>query len=272
MNITEKEKVKRVEILTALEKKIARRLQQGQIQEAIDELKDIIDDYKLLGLVHKAQILELTLNQLLLEINQPEMEIEEPPIVDSKDPQAIIQILENRSKKAIRRFIQGKIDEAVSEMLDIIEEFRKLNLEDRAKALEDWMLQFLGKHIAYETEQKPLAERLEVDPELEEQLLSYRTQHVLKRFIQGQHRRAVEEFTEIVNEYKRKGKLDIVETLEIWFNLFITKMYLVPTQKKTIKPTHPPRPSISTSHTAEPKPIVSPPPTPSPPSLSLIHI
>ncbi len=260
MNVTEKEKAKRVEILAELEKNVALRLQKGEIQKAIEELRDIIDDYKRLGLSYKAEILELTLNQMLMEINHPTTgEEEEPPVIeDVENEQTLVQVLEGRSRKAIRRFIQGKTDEAVVELLDIIEEFHRLNMDERAQAIQEWMYQFLGKKLDYDEETKPLSERLETDPELQEQLLSYRTQKVLKHFIKGDPREAVEEFLQIVNDYKRQGKMGIVETLEIWFNLFITKTYLIPAptaQSAQIKPPSPSTPP--TSSNVLPSPINS---------------
>ncbi len=224
MNITEKEKSKRIEILKGLEKKAIRKLLRGQIEEVIEELKDIIDEYKRLNLNDKAEILEITLNEFIAETHPSPVIVEELHLTEE---QKIIQILEARSKKAIRRFIQGKTDEAVEELLEIINEFRQLQMEERAKAIEEWMYEFLEKSLEAQERDLPLSERLEIDPELEEQLLSYRTQKIIKRFIQGKHRKAVEEFTQIVNEYKHNGKLDIVEMLEVWFNLFITKMFLV---------------------------------------------
>jgi hypothetical protein len=279
MNVTEKEKVKRVEILAALEKKVARRLRSGQMDEAIDELKDIIDDYKLLGLHSKAQVLELTLNELLHEINS-ETAVEEDPTSKKEDKtEHIVAILEARSKMAIRRFLQGKLDDAITLMIEIIEEFRHLEMPDRAEALEDWMYRFLDKKLDDEAELEPISERLESDPALEEQLLSFRMQKILKRFIRGAHRQAVEEFTALVNEYKAKGALHVVETLEIWFNLFITRTYLIPSRKYKAKSTHPsqqitPPPPLKPMTTSSPSsPTVKHPPRPqsAPPLQSKIE-
>ncbi|NVM56323.1 MAG: hypothetical protein HWN66_21680 [Candidatus Helarchaeota archaeon] len=238
MNISEQEKLKRVEVLGALEKKVVRRLQSGKTEEAIEELRDIIDEYERLDLTHRAHILELTLNEYIAETTPSSVVVEEPPTVEGEDDtQAVIQVLEFRSKKVIRRFLQGKTDDAVEEMLEIIEAFRHLGLIERAQAIEDWMYEFLEKKLEEHEKSLPLSERLEIDPELEEQLLSFRTQKIIKRFAQGKPRRAVEEFTEIVNEYKRLGRLDVVEMLELWFNLFITKMFLKkPEVKKTQVP------------------------------------
>ncbi len=260
MNVTEREKVKRVEILVALEKKVARRLRSGQMDEAIDELKDIIDDYKLLGLHSKAKVLELTLNELLHEIN-PETAVEEESPSQTEDKtEQIVMVLEARSKMAIRRFLQGKLDEAIALMIEIIEKFYHLKMADRAEALEDWMYRFLDKKLDDEPELKPISERLESDPALEEQLLSFRVQKILKRFIRGAHRQAVEEFTALVNEYKSKGDLHVVETLEIWFNLFITRTYLIPSRKYKAK-SAPPRKQITPTPSQQPT-ITSPPSPP----------
>jgi hypothetical protein len=57
MNVTEKEKVKRVQVLLALERKVIRRLQQGRDEEAIEELRDIIDEYKRLNLLERSEAL-----------------------------------------------------------------------------------------------------------------------------------------------------------------------------------------------------------------------
>ncbi|MHA1360436.1 MAG: hypothetical protein ACTSRC_20120 [Candidatus Helarchaeota archaeon] len=235
MNVTEKEKVKCVEILAALEKKIARRLRNGQMEEVINELEDIIDDYKILGLFNKAKILELTLNELLDEINSNSSTQADVLITSELETTQILQVLEARSKKAIRRFLQGKLDEAIETLLEIIEEFRHYKMMERAEALEDWMFRFLDKKLDEEDELEPLTERLKSDPILEEELLSFRVQKILKRFIKGAHRRAVEEFTALVNEYKSKGQLEIVETLELWFNLFITRTYLIPARRYKAK-------------------------------------
>lgn len=231
MNVTEKSKVKRVEVLAALEKKVARRLRSGQIDEAIEELHDIIDDYRRLGINSKADVLEMTLNEVISELSPKTPPIEVVHSPQKEELPVEVQILEARASKAIRRFLQGKDDEAVTEILEIIESFRQQNEEERAKALEEWMLQFLDKKLDYDREQTPLVELLDVDPDLQNQLLSYRYQQVLKKFIQGKPRKGVEEFVEIVNDYKCQGRLDIVETLEVWFNLFITKTYLLPSQK-----------------------------------------
>ncbi|NVM31283.1 MAG: hypothetical protein HWN65_20765 [Candidatus Helarchaeota archaeon] len=259
MNISEKEKIKRVEILAGLEKKVVRRLVSGKAEEAIEELKDIIDEYRRLNLHHKAEILQITLNEFMAEFRPEIIGKEEPP---QPEEQKIVQVLEARSKKAIRRFIQGKTDAAVEELLNIIEEFRNLKMEERAKTIEDWMYEFLGKKLEEEERDRPLSERLETDPELEEQLLSYRTQKIIKRFIKGDHRKAVEEFTQIVNEYKRLGKLEIVEMLEVWFNLFITKMYLIKPQapQPQAPGPQPPRPPLPSSPAL-------PPQVPQPPSI-----
>ena len=259
MNISEKEKLKRVEVLAGLEKKVVRRLVSGKAEEAIEELKDIIGEYRRLNLHHKAEILQITLDEFIAESRPQVIEKEELP---QSEEQKIVQVLEARSKKAIRRFLQGKTDAAVEELLDIIEEFRNLEMEERAKAIEDWMYEFLGKKLEEEERDRPLSERLEMDPELEEQLLSYRTQKIIKRFIKGDHRKAVEEFTQIVNEYKRLGKLEIVEMLEVWFNLFITKMYLIKPQapQPQAPGPQPPRPPLPSSPAL-------PPQVPQPPSI-----
>ena len=244
MMSSEEKKLKRIDILQGLEQQAIRSLQTGNPEQAIAELKDIIDEYNRLNMTDRAQVLEITLNEFILEMSPSTVEPEEPPAVkEDDDVQARIHFLEASSKKAIRRFLQGKTDRAVEEMNDIIEGFRQLNMVDRAKALEDWMLEFLEKKLEEDERNLPLSERLEIDPELEDQLLSYRTQNVIKRFAQGQPRRAVEEFTAIVNDYKRQGKLHIVETLEVWFNLFITKMFLVKPEVQTA-PIQPPKPLV----------------------------
>ncbi|HUY00799.1 MAG TPA: hypothetical protein VMV49_14655 [Candidatus Deferrimicrobium sp.] len=236
MNVTEKEKVKRVQVLLALERKIIRCLQQGRDEEAIEELRDIIDEYKRLNLLERSQALELTLNQFLLEFNRKITETDEPSIIDEVDTtQNTLEVLEYRSKRAIRRFLQGKTDDAVQNLIEIIDGFRQLQMIDRAQALENWMHQFLEMKVDEDIKNKSLTELLNEDPELQNQLLSFRTQQIIKRFHEGNPRRAVLEYNEIVNDYKHQGRLDIVETLEIWFNLFITKNYLMPTQKQQIQ-------------------------------------
>lgn len=252
MNISAKEKIKRVEVLTGIEKKVVRRLRNGKSEEAIQELKDIIDEYKRLGLFQKAEVLQLALNQYILETEILKSEKEESPSQDYVDDKHdITQVLEARTKKVIRRFIQGKIDDAIEEMHKIIAALREIKMLERADALEQWMIEFLQKKLDEDERDIPLAELIEEDPALEEQLLSFRTQKVIKRFAEGKPRQAVNEFTEIVNEYKRKGKLQTVEMLEIWFNLFITKMYLVPVS--------PAQPATSPSLTAPQSPTTSPP-------------
>ncbi len=253
MNISEKEKVKRVEVLAGLEKKIIRRLQAGKTEQALEELRDIIDEYNRLKLFQKAQVLEFALNQYLLENEDLKATKEESLEIEASDEtQSIISVLEARSKKVIRRFIQGKTDHAVEEMHNIMDGFRAIEMIDRADALEQWMIQFLEKKVDEDERNLPLSECLENDPEIEEQLLSYRTQKVIKRFAQGKPRKAVTEFTEIVNEYKQKGRLDIVEMLEIWFNLFITKMYFKPSTQQAQPPQEMPSTSL-------PSPVTTPP-------------
>jgi len=256
MNISEKAKVKRVEVLAGLEKKIIRRLQAGKTEEALEELKDIIDEYKRLELFQKAEFLEFALDQYLLENGESTNAKEgSPEIPETDDTQAIVSVLEARSKKAIRRFLQGKTDTAVDELHKIIEGFREIEMSGRADELEQWILQFLEKMLEEDERNIPLSECLENDPEMEEQLLSFRTQKVIKRFAQGKPRKAVNEFTEIVNDYKRKGRLDIVEMLEIWFNLFITKIYYTPSKQQS-------QPPQTTPHIAPPpkSPVAHSPP------------
>jgi hypothetical protein len=256
MNVTEKEKVKRVQVLLALERKVIRRLQQGRDEEAIEELRDIIDEYKRLNLTERSQALELTLNQFLLEFNRKLAEIDEPPTVEKVDiRQNALNMLEYRSKRAIRRFLQGKTDDAVQDLIEIIDGFRQLNMPDRAQTLENWMHQFLEMKVDEDEKNRPLTDLLDSDPELERQLLSFRTHQIIKRFHEGNPRRAVLDYNEVVNDYKRQGKMDLVETLEIWFNLFITKNYLVP-----------PKPVQPIQATTTPKTVVQPsPPAHSPP-------
>ena len=235
MNLTEKQKVKRVEVLNTLEKKVVRQLQKGKTEAAIEELKNIIDEYKSLGLNKRAEILEFTLNEFIKESNQNlAVEIEPTPPTEKFNKQNALQVLEFRSKKAIRRVLQGKLKDAESEILDIVREFRDLGMNDRAQALDGWLRDFQVKKSDIEELNKPLDELLRNDSALQEQLLSYRTQKVLKQFKKGNHKKAVIDFTEIVNDYKRQGKLEIVEVLEIWFNLFITKTFLV--KSKTAAP------------------------------------
>lgn len=140
------------------------------------------------------------------------------------------EVLNALEKNAIHQIQEGQIEEAIIELQNIIDEYRRLQLFSRAEALEIMIteLKVKSKDKVQSKDDLPLTEQLKIDPELEEQLLSYRTQKIIKLFVKNEHRKAVEEFTTIVNEYKRGGRLDIVEMLEVWFNLFITKMYLVP--------------------------------------------
>ncbi|MHA1265414.1 MAG: hypothetical protein ACTSRS_09290 [Candidatus Helarchaeota archaeon] len=270
MNISEKERLKRVEILRALEKKVLRRLQVGKNEEAIEELKDIIDEYRRLKLFHRAEILELALNEFINEFQQEEdMNATTSFIELPGDQQAIIQYLEACSKKAIRRIFQGQVEVGLNLLSEIIEEFRNLGNNAYANALEDWTHQFQKKAAEPSPDEIPLSERLQIDPELAEQLLSYRTQKIMKYFIKGMHRRAVLEFTEIVNEYKRKGELEIVEMLEVWFNLFVTKMFMKPSPPP---PSSPPPAIIGSSPTSQKMPHskeTPPTPEPKPSSASL---
>ncbi len=263
MNLNEKEKLKRVEFLSALEKKVVRQLQMGKNDLAIEELKNIIDEYRNLKLNERAEVLEITLNQFLMEyypniFQKPE----ESHQMEFTEVQKGLEVLESRSKKAIRRVLQGKAETAENEIIDIIREFQQLGLGDRAQLLENWLQDFRGKKSDVENLNKPLNQLLQNDSALQEQLLSYRIQKVLKKFQKGDPKKAVVEFTEIVNEYKRQGRLDTVETLEIWFNLFITKTYLIkpkvalPVPKAIPQTIQPP---------AQPPPLKLP-PTQGPPS------
>jgi hypothetical protein len=267
MNLTEKQKVKRVEVIGTLEKKVIRQLQKGKNEKAIEELKNIIDEYKSLGLIERARLLDFTLNQFIRDIKHTSApELEPSPQIKELNESNALQILEFRSKKAIRRVIQGKLQDAESEIVDIIHEFYDLGMDERAQALEGWLHNFQEQKSDIEELNKPLYELLRNDPALQEQLLSYRTQKVLKEFHQGDHKKAVLEFTEIVNDYKRQGKLDTVEMLEIWFNLFITKTFLV---KPKIPPPSYQKPSpIKSSSTQvplkQPLPPQQTPPQPNP--------
>lgn len=260
MNLNEKEKLKRVEFLSALEKKVVRQLQMGKNEAAIEELKNIIDEYRDLKLNQRAEMLEITLNQFLMEY-YPKT-VPKPgklPQTEITETQKSLQILESRSKDAIRSVLQGKSKTGENEITDIIREFQQLGLGDRAQLLEDWLQDFLRKKSDVGDLNKPLNQLLQNDPALQEQLLSYRIQKVLKQFQKGDPKKAVVEFTNIVNDYKRQGRLDTVETLEIWFNLFITKTYLI--KPKVVQPS--PQPIPQTIQQPAQPPTLRVAPTPS---------
>jgi hypothetical protein len=268
MNLNEKEKLKRVEFLSALEKKVVRQLQMGKNDAAIEELKNIIDEYRSLKLNQRADILEITFNQFLMEYYPKTVQkTEELQQSESTEAQKDLQILEDRSKQAIHKVLQGKAKTAENDIIDIIREFQQLGLGDRAQLLENWLQDFRGKKSDVGDLNKPLNQLLQNDPALQEQLLSYRIQKVLKQFQKGDPKKAVVEFTTIVNDYKRQGRLDTVETLEIWFNLFITKTYLL--KPKVAQPSPQPIPQ-SIQRPAQPSALrVSPTPGPHSPSTSI---
>ena len=263
MNLNEKEKLKRVEFLSALEKKVVRQLQMGKNDAAIEELKNIIDEYRSLKLNQRAEILEITFNQFLMDYYPKTVQkAEELQHSEFTETQKDLQVLEDRSKQAIHKVLQGKAKTAENEIIDIIREFQQLGLGDRAQLLENWLQDFRGKRSDVDDLNKPLNQLLQNDSALQEQLLSYRIQKVLKKFQKGDAKKAVIEFTEIVNDYKRQGRLDTVETLEIWFNLFITKTYLI---KPKIAQTLPKPIPQSVQPPAQPPPLKLP-PTQGPPS------
>jgi len=269
MNLNEKEKLKRVEFLSALEKKVVRQLQMGKNDAAIEELKNIIEEYRNLKLNQRAEILEITFNQFLMEYYPKTVQkAEESLQMELTEAQKGLQVLEDHSRQAIHKVLQGKAITAENEIIDIIREFQQLGLGDRAQLLENWLQDFRGKKSDVEDLNKPLNQLLQNDPALQEQLLSYRIQKVLKKFQKGDPKKAVFEFTEIVNDYKRQGRLDTVETLEIWFNLFITKTYLI--KPKVAQPLPKPIPQ-SIQPPAQPPPLkYTPPQGPPSPTAPII--
>ncbi len=85
---------KRLEAIERLERKIKRRLLQGKTQEIIPDIRFVINQYRELKLIEKADLLEMTLNQFIAESlqnpanpsaapNTMESDDEEPP-EDSK--------------------------------------------------------------------------------------------------------------------------------------------------------------------------------------------
>ncbi|NVM29706.1 MAG: hypothetical protein HWN65_12760 [Candidatus Helarchaeota archaeon] len=67
---------KKIQTLEGLEKKVKRRILQGKTEEAIDDLRYIISQYKELQMFDRANVLELTLNQFISET--PTAQYDEP--------------------------------------------------------------------------------------------------------------------------------------------------------------------------------------------------
>ena len=77
---------KRLEAIERLEMKIKRRLLQGKTQEIIPEIRFVINQYRELKLIEKADLLEMTLNQFIAEsLQSPANPSSVPNNMESED-------------------------------------------------------------------------------------------------------------------------------------------------------------------------------------------
>ncbi|MDD1779327.1 MAG: hypothetical protein LUQ65_14260 [Candidatus Helarchaeota archaeon] len=142
---------------SALEKKVRRQLLKDENEEAIKTLIQIIQGYKSIGVIEKAKLLEEELanfasasNLNLQQFYESAGTVEEPekPSARSDDSGQILGFIESLEKKVKRRILQGKTQEAITDLKYIISELRNLRNFEKAELLEATLNQFIAELAA----------------------------------------------------------------------------------------------------------------------------
>lgn len=138
----------------ALEKKVRRLLLKEENEEAVKTLIQIIQGYKSIGVTEKAKMLEdelqnfaTALNINLGAFNEPSGTIveAEKPSEPTEESGEIAGFIESLEKKVKRRILQGKTQEAITDLNYIISELRKLHNFEKAELLEATLNQFIAE-------------------------------------------------------------------------------------------------------------------------------
>ena len=138
---------------SALEKKVRRLLLKEENEEAIKTLVQIIQGYKSIGVVEKARLLETELQNFAtaFNINLQEFSESSVPVEESEkasettgDSGRILGFIESLEKKVKRRILQGKTQEAITDLKYVISELRNLRNFEKAELLEDTLNQFIA--------------------------------------------------------------------------------------------------------------------------------
>jgi hypothetical protein len=158
---------------SALEKKVRRLLLKDDNEEAIKTLVQIIQGYKSIGVIEKAKLLETELANFASASNinlekyyesSGSVEEAEKPSESAEDSGQIASFIESLEKKVKRRILQGKTQEAITDLKYIISELRNLRNFEKAELLEATLNQFIAELTASSEAQSPSAPPMQVQP------------------------------------------------------------------------------------------------------------
>lgn len=129
----------KIVFLKGLEQKFRRFLLDGENKKALDTLVDLIEGYKSIEAYETVNQLEIDLINLSKRFN---LQIERPR------PQKIygtniMRLISGLEKKVKRRLLQGKTEEAISDLNYIIVKLREIGQLDKAELLESSLNEFL---------------------------------------------------------------------------------------------------------------------------------
>lgn len=139
---------------SALEKKVRRQLLKEENEEAIKTLIQIIQGYKSIGVTEKAKLLETELANFASAFNinleqyyesSRVVEEQEKPSEVKEESGEILGFIESLEKKVKRRILQGKTQEAITDLKYIISELRNLRNFEKAELLEATLNQFIAE-------------------------------------------------------------------------------------------------------------------------------
>jgi hypothetical protein len=163
----------KLKYFTALEKKVRRLLLKEENEEAIKTLVQIIQGYKSIGVIEKAKLLETELANFATAFNinldkfyesSGSVEEAEKPSESAEDSGQILGFIESLEKKVKRRILQGKTQEAITDLKYIISELRNLRNFEKAELLEATLNQFIAELTASSESQAPSAPPMQVQP------------------------------------------------------------------------------------------------------------
>ncbi|NVM29356.1 MAG: hypothetical protein HWN65_10995 [Candidatus Helarchaeota archaeon] len=151
--------IRKISYLRTLEGEFSRLLSRGENKKAAETIAQVIEGYNKIGARQNAKRLLTQYGDFIAQFNIQLSVVDKKYPIDEEraDPEKVLRFIEALEKKVRRRLLQGKTDQAISDLKFIISKLRELHHHEKADLLETTLNQFIIELSGTKIEAVPVA-------------------------------------------------------------------------------------------------------------------